>query len=373
MTRIREAVAMSGGVDSSVAALLRVRAGADVVGLTMQLWDSDCADAGTKACCGLEHALDARNVCKALGASHKLLDMREAFKAQVVDVFVREYLAGRTPNPCVRCNTFMKWDALWAEAEALGCRKLSTGHYARIVEGPLGHELRRGADPAKDQSYFLWGIPRHLLSKTLFPLADLPKSDTRQLAAEANLPTAKKSESQDICFVPGGDYRALVRRQSLEDRPPLLEPGPIVDRQGKRIGTHQGLACYTLGQRRGIGVASTEPLYVTEIDTASNTLRLGLQDDLLVDRLELEQENWLLHESETVSDHLEVQVRYRSKPVPCRLVRSPNAPTVIELAEPTVAPADGQSMVVYHGDRVLGGGVLAKSDRVRLTPSAERK
>lgn len=372
MTRIREAVAMSGGVDSSVAALLRVRAGADVVGLTMQLWDSDCADAGTKACCGLEHALDARNVCKALGASHKLLDMREAFKEQVVDVFVREYLAGRTPNPCVRCNTFMKWDALWAEAEALGCQKLSTGHYARIVEGPHGHELRRGADPAKDQSYFLWGIPRHLLPRTLFPLADLPKSDTRQLALEAELPTAKKSESQDICFVPGGDYRELVRKQSAEERPPLLEPGPIVDREGRRIGTHQGLACYTLGQRRGIGVASTEPLYVTEIDTASNTLRLGPQDDLLVDRLFLEQENWLLHESETLPGNLEVQVRYRSRASSCRVVATGGG-TEIVLEAPIVAPADGQSMVIYHQDRVVGGGILRKSARVRLTSSEPGK
>lgn len=370
--KVREAVAMSGGVDSSVAALLRVRAGADVVGLTMQLWDSDCADAGTKACCGLEHALDARNVCKALGASHKLLDLRDEFKAQVVDVFVREYLAGRTPNPCVRCNTFMKWDVLWARAEELGCQRLSTGHYATIVEGQHGHELRRGADPAKDQSYFLWGIPRRLLSRTLFPLADLPKSDTRQLAADAQLPTAKKSESQDICFVPGGDYRELVRKQGGADRPPLLEPGPIVDRDGKRIGTHQGLACYTLGQRRGIGVASTEPLYVTEIDTASNTLRLGLQDDLLVDRLFLEQENWLLHEGEPLPSGLEVQVRYRSRAASCRVVATDTG-TEILLDSPIVAPADGQSMVVYHQDRVVGGGILRKSVRVRLTTSEPGK
>ncbi len=360
---------MSGGVDSSVAALLRVRAGAEVVGLTMQLWDSDCADAGTKACCGLEHALDARNVCKALGAEHKLLDLREAFREQVVDVFVREYLAGRTPNPCVRCNTFMKWDVLWEKARELGCQKLSTGHYADIVEGPSGHELRRGADPAKDQSYFLWGIPRDLLSRTLFPLADLPKSDTRQLAAEANLPTAKKSESQDICFVPGGDYRELVRQRSGSEHPALLEPGPIVDRDGNRIGTHQGLACYTIGQRRGVGVASTAPLYVTGIEPASNSLRLGTQDDLFVDHLLLEQENWLIYDSEPLPEPLEVQVRYRSSAVPCTVSRRETG-TEIALREPVTAPANGQSMVVYHGNRVVGGGILAESRRVRLTPSS---
>ncbi len=367
MTKIREAVAMSGGVDSSVAALLRVRAGVEVVGLTMQLWDSDCADAGTKACCGLEHALDARNVCKALGASHKLLDLREEFKANVVDVFVREYLAGRTPNPCVRCNTFMKWDVLWDRAKELGCEKLSTGHYARIVEGENGHELRRGADQAKDQSYFLWGIPRDLLAHTLFPLADLPKSDTRQLAEDAQLPTAKKSESQDICFVPGGDYRELVRKQTGHERPALLEPGPIVDRDGQSMGTHQGLACYTIGQRRGIGVASTSPLYVTGIDPSTNTLTLGFQDDLLIDRLVLEQENWLLHEGEVVPEMVEVQIRYRSRAYPARLERKSTG-TEITLLEPTVAPADGQSMVIYAQDRVLGGGILSKSHRVRLTP-----
>ncbi len=366
MTKLLEAVAMSGGVDSSVAALLRVRAGAEVVGLTMQLWDSDCADAGTKACCGLEHALDARNVCKALGATHKLLDLREEFKIQVVDVFVREYLAGRTPNPCVRCNTFMKWDVLWEKARELGCQKLSTGHYARIVEGPIGHELRRGADPAKDQSYFLWGIPRDLLAHTLFPLADLPKSDTRQLALDANLPTAKKSESQDICFVPGGDYRELVRKQTHHDHPPLLEPGPILDRDGNSLGTHQGLACYTIGQRRGIGVASQAPLYVTGIETETNTLRLGTQEDLLVNHLVLEQENWLLHPDEALPEGLEVQVRYRSGPIPARVARKESG-TEIFLSKPSLAPASGQSMVIYHQDRVIGGGILSKSEPLRLT------
>ena len=346
---------MSGGVDSSVAALLRVRAGAEVVGLTMQLWDSDCSDAGTRACCGLEHALDARNVCRALGASHKLLDLRTEFQAQVVDVFVREYVSGRTPNPCVRCNTFMKWDALWEAAKAAGCHKLSTGHDARVVEGPFGHELRRAADPAKDQSYFLWGIPRDLLAHTLFPLADLPKSDTRQLAADANLPTAAKRESQDICFVPGGDYRALVRERAPGS--PLLEPGPIVGPGGVALGTHDGLACYTVGQRRGVKAAWTEPLYVKRIDVAANTLHLGVASELLCHALELEQENWLLHDGEPMPESVTVQVRYRSAPLPCVVVRGPEG-SRIELREPATAPAPGQSMVLYAGDRVIGGGVL---------------
>jgi len=354
-----EAVAMSGGVDSSVAALLRIRAGARVVGLTMKLWDSSCdGDAPEKACCTADHALDARRVCDALGAPHYTLDLRDEFRRDVVDVFVSEYLAGRTPNPCVRCNTFLKWDSLWKHARSLGCSTLSTGHYARIVAGPSGPELRTGQDLSKDQSYFLWGIPRGLLSCTSFPLGELEKSLTRDLAHEAKLPTAAKSESQDICFVPGGDYRALVRSRAPDA--PLLRPGPILGPGDTPLGQHEGLACYTIGQRRGVGVAWTEPLYVTGIDPVTNTLRLGTESELQITVLELEQENWLLADGEPLPEVLSVRLRYRSRALPCRLVRSAGLPSRIELAEPTLAPATGQSMVVYAGDRVVGGGVLRR-------------
>lgn len=356
-TPAREAVAMSGGVDSSVAALLRIRDGANVVGLTMKLWDSGCdGDAPEKACCTADHALDARRVCDALGAPHYTLDLRDDFRRDVVDVFVSEYLAGRTPNPCVRCNTFLKWDSLWSHARSLGCQTLSTGHYARVVEGPSGPELRAGRDPSKDQSYFLWGIPRDLLARTRFPLGDLEKTATRDLAREASLPTAAKSESQDICFVPGGDYRALVRSKAPDA--PLLRPGPILGPGGVAMGTHEGLACYTVGQRRGVGVAWTEPLYVVRIDPEANTLHLGVAADIQVSALELEQENWLLADGEPLPEDLSVRLRYRSRAIPCRLEREDGRPTRIVLAEPSLAPAAGQSMVVYHGDRVLGGGVL---------------
>jgi len=355
-----EAVAMSGGVDSSVAALLRIRAGARVVGLTMKLWDSGCdGDAPDKACCTADHALDARRVCDALGAPHYTLDLRDEFRRDVVDVFVSEYLAGRTPNPCVRCNTHLKWDSLWAHARSLGCTTLSTGHYARIVDGPSGPELRAGQDPSKDQSYFLWGIPRGLLARTSFPLGELEKTATRDLAREAGLPTAAKSESQDICFVPGGDYRALVRSRAPDA--PLLRPGPIVGPGGAPLGEHEGLACYTLGQRRGVGVAWTEPLYVTRIEVESNTLHLGTAADLQVSSLELEQENWLLADDEPFPEDLSVRLRYRSRAIPCRVERREGEPTRIVLDEPSLAPARGQSMVVYAGDRVLGGGVLMQA------------
>jgi len=353
-----EAVAMSGGVDSSVAALLRVRSGARTLGLTMKLWDSGCdGESPDKACCTADHAVDAMRVCQKLSIPHFVLDLREEFRREVVDVFVAEYLAGRTPNPCVRCNTFLKWESLWERARDLGCRRLSTGHYARIRNLPDGPGLLRGADPLKDQSYFLWGIPRALLEHTDFPLGDLSKPEIRALAAQAALPTAAKSESQDICFVPGGDYRELVR--GTRPDAPLLEPGPIVGPGGVDLGRHQGLASYTLGQRRGVGVAWSAPLYVTGIETASNTLHLGLQEELGVDRLELEQENWLVDDPWD-REETTVQVRYRSPPHGCRLERTASG-TRVHLAGSVLGPAPGQSMVVFQGDRVLGGGVLART------------
>jgi tRNA-specific 2-thiouridylase len=353
------AVAMSGGVDSSVAALLLQRQGLSAVGLTMRLWAHEGGEASDRTCCTVDAAIDARRVCNRLGLPHYALDFSEVFLREVVDPFVADYLAGRTPNPCVRCNTFLKWDALWERAVAVGATRLATGHYARIRQIDGEWRLLRGEDPAKDQSYFLWGIPRALLARTLFPLGDLEKTDTRRLAEDAGLPTAKKGESQDICFVPGGDYRAVVRARAGEDAA-LLRPGPIVGPGGKVLGNHEGLAGYTIGQRRGIKVAWSEPLYVVAIEPATNTLRLGTGDGLSVHRLVLEQENWL-EESPWDLDELSVQVRYRGSPVDCRLVRDPEG-TRVELAEPVSRPAAGQSMVVYQGDRVVGGGVLSRAD-----------
>lgn len=355
-----EAVAMSGGVDSSVAALLRVRAGARVVGLTMKLWDPSCDDpGGSRPCCTADHAADALRVCQKLSVPHYVLDLREEFRRDVVDLFVAEYLAGRTPNPCVACNTHIKWDVLHRRARELGCTTLVTGHYARIEAREDGPALLRGRDPVKDQSYFLWGIPREALAATEFPLGDMDKPRIRAIAAGESLPTAAKSESQDICFVPGGDYRELVR--SMVPDAPLLQAGPIIGPGGKALGFHQGLASYTLGQRRGIQVAWTEPLYVVGMDLETNTLRLGPQDELMVDRLRLGSENWLVDRPELL-DGLSVQIRYRSAPLPCRLIRE-NGGLVVTLDAPAVAPAPGQSMVVYQADRVVGGGILQATGR----------
>lgn len=353
------AVAMSGGVDSSVAALLVQRAGHAAVGLTMRLWAHEGGESSDRTCCTVDAAIDARRVCTRLGMPHYALDFSEVFLKEVVDPFVADYLAGRTPNPCVRCNTFLKWDALWERAVAVGATRMATGHYAKICQIDGDWQLLRGDDPAKDQSYFLWGIPRALLARTLFPLGDIEKTDTRALAQEAELPTAKKGESQDICFVPGGDYREVVRARAGEGAA-LLQSGPIQGPGGVSLGHHEGLAGYTIGQRRGIKVAWSEPLYVVRLDTATNTLHLGTGSELSVHRLRLTQENWLCDAPWSL-DALSVQVRYRGAAVPCRLVPD-EAGTLVELLEPTSRPADGQSMVVYQANRVIGGGVLAHSE-----------
>ncbi|MBK9579571.1 MAG: tRNA 2-thiouridine(34) synthase MnmA [Fibrobacterota bacterium] len=354
-----EAVAMSGGVDSSVAALLRVRDGARIVGLTMKLWDSECdGPSADRACCTADHASDARRVCQKLSSPHYTLDLRQDFRRDVVDVFVSEYLSGRTPNPCVRCNTYLKWDALWNRARELGCSSLVTGHYARIQDTPDGPGLFRAADLAKDQSYFLWGIPRPLLARTRFPLSDLAKPEIRRLAEEAGLPTAAKRESQDICFVPGGDYRTLVRASRPHD--PLLSPGPILGPGGRQLGNHEGLAGYTIGQRRGVKAAWTEPLYVTEIDVAANILRLGTREELLVDRLEVGEINLLSRIP--VEEPVGIQVRYRSEPTPGRVAVT-GGEMSISLPTPILAPAAGQSIVLYDGPRLIGGGVLKNAFR----------
>lgn len=356
-----EAVAMSGGVDSSVAALLRARTGARVVGITMKLWDPVCSAGEAKACCTADHAADALRVCQRLSIPHYVLDLRDEFRRSVVDPFLESYLAGRTPNPCVDCNSSIKWGALRDRADELGCGFLATGHYARIVDSGSGPELRRGMDAAKDQSYFLWGIPKEQLGRTVFPLGELDKDRVRGLAASEGLPTAEKRESQDICFVPGGDYRELVR----SERPgsPLLRPGPVIGPDGRELGEHHGLASYTIGQRRGVGVSWREPLYVVGIDSRRNELRLGASGELMVDRLTIAETNWLVDDPWSV-EGLEVQVRYRSAPHPCRLQLDPDGAIHVHLDSPILSPAPGQSMVLYRGDRVVGGGILSESRRI---------
>ncbi|MHB0866144.1 MAG: tRNA 2-thiouridine(34) synthase MnmA [Thermoleophilia bacterium] len=346
-------VAMSGGVDSSVACLLHRQAGHTVIGVTMRLWtDPDCDEAGA-SCCSPQAIRDARAVCHSLGLPHLTIDYAATFERLVVDEFVREYMAGRTPNPCAACNGGFRFPELMALADLMGAARVATGHYARVVSDDDGFRLARGADAAKDQSYMLWGIASSLLPRLDFPLGGLRKDKVRRLAREASLPTHSRPESQEVCFIPDDDYRRFLRTRVSR----LPESGEIVDLKGNSVGRHAGYVDYTIGQRRGLGVSAPAPLYVVATRPEKNLVVVGGREDLAVRRLRLEQMNEF--GIVTATDGLTVQVRYNSPPVPVRVTTREQDGWAIELAEPVYGIAPGQSAVVFAGDAVVAGGVIA--------------
>ncbi|MCU0620912.1 MAG: tRNA 2-thiouridine(34) synthase MnmA [Gemmatimonadales bacterium] len=348
----RVLVAMSGGVDSSVAAAMLVDAGHDVVGATMKLF---CYGDGLpeRPCCSLDSINDARDVAASLGIPHYVLDLADRFSRHVIDDFVQEYARGRTPIPCVRCNSFTKFRDLLAHAEALGCSRIATGHYARARDG----ELFRGRDPAKDQSYFLWGIDRAVVARMLTPVGDLTKAETRAYARRLGLVTAAKPESVEICFVPDGDYVGVLREHLSADAP-ALAPGAFVSTTGEILGEHQGFARYTIGQRRGLPGGAAAPRFVVAIRPDSREVVLGGPEDLEGHRVALEELNWLAPPL-APGDRCEVQVRHRAPPVAATVTEATGGSLGLALAQPVRAIAPGQSGVLYAGDRVLGGGVIA--------------
>ena len=351
----RIVVAMSGGVDSSVVAALAARSGAEVIGVTLQLYDHGEATQRPGACCAGRDIRDARAVCDRLGIAHYVYDHESSFRAQVVDRFADEYLAGRTPIPCIQCNTGPKFTDLLALARDLGADCLATGHYVRRVLGANGPELHRGADPARDQSYFLFTTTPAQLGFLRFPLGDLPKARVRELATEMGLLVAAKPDSQDICFVPDGDYAGLVKKL----RPDADTAGDIVDMAGHKLGEHRGLIHFTVGQRRGLEIGGApEPLYVVRLDPAERRVVVGPRRALAVDAAQLTDLNWI------GGDHagpLAVKVRSMAKPVPARLVGDR---LMFDAPEYGVAP--GQAAVLYAGDRMLGGGWIANTQAARF-------
>ncbi|HEX2142819.1 MAG TPA: tRNA 2-thiouridine(34) synthase MnmA [Candidatus Limnocylindria bacterium] len=357
----RVVAAMSGGVDSSVAAALLARdaaeTGDEVIGVWMRLHgDSGEGWEQSRSCCSPDAADDARRVAQLAGIPFFTLNLEREFGERVIDAFADGYLAGATPNPCQACNQYIKFDELLRRGlAAYGADRVATGHYARLERRDGRWVLLRAADPDKDQTYFLWVLDQQQLEHTLFPLGELTKPEVRRIAADLGLPTADKPESQEICFVPAGDYRQLLAERRGYD----AQPGPIVDADGERLGTHSGYAHYTVGQRHGLGVALGEAVYVREVRPDSNTLVVGRRDEVSAGRFAVDGRRFIAGEPPAERFAASVRIRHRARDVPCEVTLVGDDRFVVETAEPVWAPAPGQAAVLYDGEVCLGGGRIA--------------
>lgn len=353
---------MSGGIDSTVAALMLHHQGYEVVGITMKTWDYAVSGGSKKetGCCNLDSFNDARMAAVQHGFPHFILDIREEFGSFVVENFVEEYLAGRTPNPCVLCNTHIKWRALLKRADALGCDFIATGHYASVYQHENGrHVITKGLDETKDQSYVLWGLQQDLLSRTILPLGNFRKTEIRQMAHDFGYPElAKKSESYEICFVPDNDYRGFLKRkvEGLEEE---VAGGSFVDKEGNILGKHKGYPFYTIGQRKGLDITFGKPVYVTAINPENNTVVLGDEADLEKQEMHVAKVNWIKYESLDAPMDALTKIRYKDKGSFSRIEQD-GTNVRVQFYENAKGIAPGQSAVFYEGNDVIGGGIIQR-------------
>lgn len=362
MSKGKVLVAMSGGIDSTVVALMLHKEGYEVIGITMKTWDYAASGTSSKetGCCNVDSFNDARKAAVENGFPHFILDIRDEFGDFVIENFVEEYLAGRTPNPCVMCNTHIKWRALLKRADAMGCDFIATGHYANIHQHSNGrYYLSKGLDELKDQSYVLWGLEQDLLARTLLPLGNYRKSDIRKMAEDYGYPElAKKSESYEICFVPDNDYRGFLKRkvEGLEEK---VDGGLFVDKSGKILGKHKGYPFYTIGQRKGL-VAVGRPIYVTEIIPETNTVVLGDEEDLVKKEVFISKVNWLKYNGVEDGTELLTKIRYKDSGTLGKMYNEPDGSLRFEFYDDAKGIAPGQSAVFYEGDDVVGGGIIQR-------------
>ena len=362
MKKQRVLLGMSGGVDSSVAGYLLREQGYDVVGVTMKVWPQDCISRAEDKCCGPQAVADARGVAHALGFPHYVVDEADQFERLVIDYFSSEYQAGRTPNPCVMCNEKLKFGNLWNKAEALGCDYIATGHYAIIEHRDDRAVLRKGVDPRKDQSYFLFSLRQQQLRRALTPLGRMAKVEIRDIARSLGLKVADKIDSQEICFVPGNDYKAFLRSHLGEGE---FHRGEIYDVDGNFVGEHEGIELFTIGQRKGLPGGSPTPRYVVDLDPETNRVIIGEAEDLVCEEFEVDRVNWIDRDAVNEDVDLTVKIRYSHPGTNATLIPSNNSRARIRLHEAQRAVTPGQAAVFYNGDIVLGGGWICRTEPVR--------